>query len=311
MENSDSMFPFFTVNGLNFIGKSTKKVLKSPILTRKIFNLKDRKVYSFISKYYHDVESINNKVPIRKNIKKNNVIWTGWLQGLSKSPEIVKMGFNNIKSKSNGHKVIFIDENNFREYIPDFSERIFSQYRKGKILPAHFMDMVRVKLIVRYGGIWIDPTVFLTKKINNAIFEESFSSYRTVPGEWHSNPADSLWCTFYMGGEANDPFFSLTDDMLNNYWENNQKHIDYFLLDYVMKYIYLRNDDIRKIVDKNEISNISAFSLNPLLKENFNSEVSNEINKKLKNGKLFKLSYKEKYDKESFGLMIDNINIFN
>lgn len=61
----------------------------------------------------------------------------------------------------NGYEVIVIDENIWYEYItlPDYINR---RREKRQIPSAHFSDLLRLELLIRYGGTWIDSTVLCT-----------------------------------------------------------------------------------------------------------------------------------------------------
>lgn len=294
------MLQFKTVFFLDTLGKISKKILKSAFLSRFFFKEKDKLVYKYISKYNVDSQGIKKNNEEYKVELDNNIVWTGWLQGYGAAPELVKSCLNNIKNKSNGHKVIFISDDNIQVYLPDFSKKILDKYHNGEIIPAHFMDIVRVKLIYKYGGLWIDPTVILTKQLTQDEFVNSFFSYKTLPGVWHSNPADSLWCTFYMGGTSGSYFYKLIDGTLSNYWIDNNRYIDYFLLDYVMKLNYLRNKKISETVDKVAISTNSSFELSDLLKKEYSKKNVQKMKKILKGNAIYKLSYKESYNNELF-----------
>ena len=41
-------------------------------------------------------------------------------------------------------------------------EEIVEKWKRGIIGPAHFSDLIRLELLVRYGGYWIDATVYCT-----------------------------------------------------------------------------------------------------------------------------------------------------
>ena len=97
-------------------------------------------------------------------------IWTLWLQGYENAPDIVKICISSMKKYANNYDVVVLDENNLSKYItlPDF---IMQKYKKGFISPIHFSDIVRLELLDRYGGTWIDSTVLCTGSLE--IFQEN------------------------------------------------------------------------------------------------------------------------------------------
>lgn len=60
-----------------------------------------------------------------------------------------------------GYDVKVIDEKNWREYI-DLPDYIIRRRERKQIPPAHFADLLRLELLIKYGGTWIDSTVLCT-----------------------------------------------------------------------------------------------------------------------------------------------------
>lgn len=58
-------------------------------------------------------------------------------------------------------ELIEITEANLSQYVelPDF---VWERYRAGRLSMAHLSDLIRVNLLIRYGGTWVDATVFLS-----------------------------------------------------------------------------------------------------------------------------------------------------
>ena len=54
-----------------------------------------------------------------------------------------------------------LTKNNFKQYIelPDYIEK---KFEKGKISMAHFSDLLRISLLAKWGGMWIDSTALCT-----------------------------------------------------------------------------------------------------------------------------------------------------
>lgn len=65
------------------------------------------------------------------------------------------------ESGNDGYDVKVIDEKNWLEYI-DLPDYIICRRERKHIPPAHFADLLRLELLIRYGGTWIDSTVLCT-----------------------------------------------------------------------------------------------------------------------------------------------------
>lgn len=279
------------ISTINFLARATRKVTKNTRLTNKIYWWKEKKAYDFLADYdkKSDIQEEINK----KEVEVNSIIWTGWLQGEENAPEIVKFCLKNLRKHSGTHKVICITEDNLSEYLPELSSIIIDKYKKGEIIPAHFMDIIRIKLLRIYGGLWVDATVLITQDLKDYIFQKNFYSYRGIPGPFHTNPANYKWCTFFFSAMRESEFMVSIDDILNEYWQKNNYAIDYFLLDYAMSYVYFKDGNVKHDVDAIELQDLDIGSLMNLLRAPYNKENMILTQQMLKKSWIFKLTYKD------------------
>src|SRR5699024_296166 len=138
-------------------------------------------------KYRHILEETPS------NFKSSHVskrVWVCWFQGLDDAPEIVKLCIDSIKENFKGYEVIILTEKCIREYVT-FPEVIERRLEKGQITLTHLSDLLRVELLVKYGGIWIDSTVLITdNNISSEIVDSDLFMFQELkPGsEGHSLP---------------------------------------------------------------------------------------------------------------------------
>lgn len=87
-------------------------------------------------------------------------IWTMWWQGYKQAPAIVKCCIESMKRYNEGVCITVIDASNYEEYIsiPFYIEE---KFRQGMISVTHLSDIIRMKLISKYGGLWIDAIEML------------------------------------------------------------------------------------------------------------------------------------------------------
>ena len=122
-----------------------------------------------------------------------NKIWICWWQGVENAPEIVKACVDSIKRNAGNCEVICITEDNYREYVlfPDYVEK---KREAGIISKTISSDLLRMCILARYGGIWIDSTFFCTGCC--------FESYMKLP-LWSIKRPDYLHCSVACGYFAN------------------------------------------------------------------------------------------------------------
>lgn len=124
-------------------------------------------------------------------------IWVCWWQGEKNMPEMVKKCFDNIVKYANGHPVKLITFDNYKDYV-QIDKRIVDKVKSGKYMLAHLADLVRVKLLEQYGGLWLDSTILLTENINEDFFHKSFS-VKNTPLD-NNSVTEYKWCSFVLGG---------------------------------------------------------------------------------------------------------------
>ncbi len=170
----------------------------------------------------------------QKNISKasashlhSDIIWFCWLQGLDNAPDIVKECYKSLKQNITGKTIEVITLKNYKEFIT-FPDYIQEKIDSGNISKTHFSDLLRLELLIKYGGTWIDSTVYCSGKNIPKYYLDSdlFLFQNLKPGLDGQATRISSW---FITARANNPILKLTRALLYEYWKNNSKLIDYFL----------------------------------------------------------------------------------
>lgn len=154
-------------------------------------------------------------------------LWFCWLQGLDDAPPIVKRCYESLKTHLPQKDIHVITNANLYEYIelPDY---IMEKYAAGLIPPALFSDLIRLELLIRYGGYWIDATVFMTDdrlitRIDDLpLFMYSFFYFGFNPEIMRLN-------NWLILSTTNNNILSLTQSLLYAYWKEKTRVVNYFL----------------------------------------------------------------------------------
>ena len=92
-------------------------------------------------------------------------IWVCWFQCEENMPEVVRVCIDSIrKNAPKGVKVVLITLDNVCDYV-EFPDFILKKVKQGKISITHFSDVLRFSLLKKYGGLWIDSTVYVSRPI--------------------------------------------------------------------------------------------------------------------------------------------------
>ena len=218
-------------------------------------------------------------------------IWICWFQGEREMPEIIKICINSIrKSMPKFCKIVLLTKDNIAEYIaiPDY---ILEKAKTGKISSAHFSDIIRVGLLSKYGGMWMDATLLCTKTIPDEWFSlPLFAGVKFKPKWNDQNISKCKWSTFFMGTNRKSEFlFSFLYDAYLCYWENEDDVIDYFLFDYIIYIAYKVFPSIKKEIDASPYNSPDCHKLVQCLSMHAESEYVKKI---WNENTVFKLTYK-------------------
>ena len=160
-------------------------------------------------------------------------IWWCWLQGIENAPSIVRACYNSLVQgecfKVHGYTVSVIDAQNWKEYI-ELPGYIVEKWEKGRIPAAMFSDLLRVELLIKYGGTWIDSTVLCTGgsglKVNGPrlleadLFVFQYTKLGSVP------VSISNW---FISACQNNEVLMVLREMLYAYWKDYDCVLDYYI----------------------------------------------------------------------------------
>ena len=157
-------------------------------------------------------------------------IWWCWLQGYDTAPDLAKVCLSSLKQLNT--EVVIIDKNNYRDWVrlPYF---IVEKYHKGIIPQALMSDLLRLELLLQYGGVWIDSTVLCTGRESakfspswDAICEaELFVFQYTRPDErWTGNIGN-----WFIASKRGNPLLLELRNALYRYWSENNCVLDYYI----------------------------------------------------------------------------------
>lgn len=213
------IYSTFLAMMLGFTKKSLE-ILRLAVSNKVLKKLRKR-YKRFIEDYIkkHNI-SYNNQVC-------NDKVWVCWLQGFDNAPELVQECILSQQAHLKNQEYILLTEKNYSQYV-DFPDFIIEKMKKGTISKTHFSDLLRLELLKKYGGTWIDATVYLSDELPSYMVNSHLFVFQDLkPGLDGHCTALSSW---FMTASAQNPIISLTLALLYEYWRTHDKMIDYFLL---------------------------------------------------------------------------------
>lgn len=213
-------------------------------LRRKIRNEAYKElIISYLSKYIPFIQSLHLHELSQEKEREGYKIFSLWLQGIDNAPELIKKCISSVKSKYKDNYIL-IEEANLKEYItvPSF---IQAKWNKGQIGSAHYTDIVRLELLNKYGGFWMDATLFLTDKIPQSIYDEDFFMFMAA-----SEYSYVFIQNYFIRSKEGNALLNLWLATLYEYWKNEEEAVDYFFAQYLFQLLVTNNPQAKRLFDK-------------------------------------------------------------
>lgn len=213
-------------------GRSMKAVY--PKITERVDEILKGKYGPSKSPLKGDLPTVQS--PPFKGGREGPYVWSCWLQGWDRAPELAKACLNSLKRNLTDVEIVELDDRNYTEWVT-LPEYVVEKYRKGRIPPAMFSDMLRLELLAVHGGVWIDSTVLASgpsrsplkgdfnpswEEIVNA---ELFVFQYTKPGQRFTGNV-SNW---FIASKKGNPFIITLRDMLYAYWRDYDVALEYYI----------------------------------------------------------------------------------
>lgn len=173
---------------------------------------------NYVLKYRYAIDLAHKEL---ENIPKEEInqltgkFWTMWLQ--DDIPESMQMCLNTIKYFY--PDITIITEKNMNEFV-DIPDYIYEKYKKGIIMPAHFSDYIRMCLLDKYGGTWLDASLLMLDKIPEFILKQPFFVLQSRDKKLISN--------FFIHSGKNNFLVKTMKIYLEEYWKHENIAIHYF-----------------------------------------------------------------------------------
>jgi len=217
-------------------------------------------------------------------------IYFFWYHGIANAPLIVRKCLKSWIFYNHDWKIVVLDKDNYNDY----SNLVYD----GKMSLTKFSDFLRLSILIKYGGLWVDATSFCNKSLDDWLPEEIF-----IFDNFNLTYNISIWFIY------SEPNHFLIKKWYNSCLTcNNKEYLEnYFFFNIIFDELCNEDSEFKKtwnnITKINQNNNLMYFNLNNCknlhIKSNgFLEPITDFIKEIILNKKkyLFKLSYK--YDEE-------------
>jgi len=250
----------------------------------------DRAMAETVSKY----QAEPMELPVQASLVSSEKmpIWCCWWQGEAQMPEIARMCHKRLKQviPQDRAQLHLITLENYAQYV-EIDPHIVEKFQKGVVTMTTMSDVLRFKLLEKYGGYWLDATLFFSGEI-----PEEYFSGRLYCQKMERNMAENRreacrgkWCGFSMAGGKGNVVFRYMNDAFAAWWKSHDLIIDYVLIDYLLRSGYDAIPAVRAQIDSVPDNNEDIFCLYRVLNQPYSAELYERLTK---NNVMHKLTYK-------------------
>lgn len=274
------LLPDLLKAGLNTLLKGKSYKQQYAILRKKV---EPKLVKEFNSFLVDSDKRINEQKHQTVTNDCNKYVWFCWLQGIENAPHIVKLCLESQKKWLKDRTFVIITADNYKKYV-SLPQYIEEKYAKRIIPNALFSDLLRVELLIKYGGTWIDSTVMITGcNYPNEIFDSPIfmPQYIGRDGTWQGV---SNWM---ITANKGNHLLCILKEMLLEYWRRYDCVVDYYIFHLFFGMIARKHtDEIAKMPVLNSYHSIELLNH---LSERGQSE---QLHRFLSKVSIHKLSYR-------------------
>ena len=258
------------------------------------FDRKDKRILNYLEQEFSGIYKKYQQIEYVPNQETPKKIWLMWWQGENNMPPVSKACTNLIKRHVPDYEINIITKYNYNDYLclDDVVGLLDKKFLgKPRMIIQYLSDIIRMRLLSRYGGIWIDSTVFVSESSTIREIEQlPFFTVRLNDPRDHeliSSPRKGFFSEFFIASSFGNPFFCFVDECLTFHIKRHKSSWDYLLNEYVILIGIKHVPFIRHLFDSVGYSNPRLYWLGNHIHDKFDSSVWNKVNE---DTHIFKLS---------------------
>ena len=200
-------------------------------------------VHAFVDAHLDDILTlaVDTAAPAPRPLA--TPVWAYWGQGLADRPPVVDACLSHLRRLHRQDELHLLDDETLREHViipPVVQERVAHNR-------THFSDILRVALLSRHGGTWVDATCYCMVHL------PSFASARLDSGflAFARNYTDTyMLSSWFMASRPGHVIPTLLRNALYVYWTHRTTLVHYFLLHFLFEALHARHAPFREAWDR-------------------------------------------------------------
>lgn len=217
------------------------------------------------------------------------IIWIMWYQGFESAPLIIKKCLQTWQAHNPDWAIHTLTRATIDNYVD--IDLIVPGYKDKKMPLEAYSDIVRIALLNKYGGVWVDATLYCNQPLDSWIHP-----YITASGFFaFSNPApDRMLANWFLVAVPENEIIQMLVKNITLYWAIRSERHDYFWFHHLFGDLYYTDADFKKRWDK--VPEFSADGPHYFVpyQETFTKPITEDIRKQIDKPAVpvFKLTHK-------------------
>ena len=143
----------------------------------------------------------------------SKTIWMLWFQGFDAAPDVVKSCVKSWQKHHPDWTIELLDQTNINRFLSPEELETFSS--KDNLKLAHQADIIRIILLKKFGGVWVDATSYCVMPLSSWLPKHMKSDFFAFskPGR------DREISNWFMGSEKNGYIITSMVKDVYDYWK--------------------------------------------------------------------------------------------
>ncbi|MCW3779559.1 capsular polysaccharide synthesis protein [Levilactobacillus namurensis] len=199
---------------------------------KRVASKTDEMIEDYIYEKYKPIFYKYSKYREEGVVPSQKILWTVWLQGEANLPYAVSECIKSMKRNAGEYTVQVVSLENLNRYL-DVDSSVIESFNEGHISAAHLSDYLRVMLLKRYGGVWLDATQYMVRPLPDDIWNFELLVWNKVRDITSRNmyvaiPFVEKFNNGFLVGKRNSLFYSFAADITFELLSDPILKIDYF-----------------------------------------------------------------------------------
>lgn len=171
-------------------------------------------------------------------------IWIFWDRGDAAAPPVVRACIDSWRRENPGWEVTVLDN-------ATLTSQVEMSRPQGRMTVQAYSDLVRLRLLRRHGGVWVDATVFCVRPLDHwlpPVARHGFFAFLwTEADKWFVLPnVHRIMTSWFLASEPEGAVISAWEARSAAYWENRDTPHDYYWVHLILEYLILTDRRMRR-----------------------------------------------------------------